>query len=293
MSKSIDRLVDNLPSSGLTVRVLGLLDFAAPGQWQNTIGFDNMIRSVSGESDAVIVANIRARALELYNDSSQGYQRAISVYQLVDNAGGKAGLSSMAQMLGEKFGILSSLTPKQDKAQTLDLALKLIFELVAFCNANGFPGDGISDFMSAVTSYKKENLIRLSAIVVFDGLIPLGPDYAAKLLDSLSGWSPADLENNSMFQRLKGFIPGGDSPDSAFQFFSAATFAMNGYVGSFASAHGFTVGKVLDQLHGVIDFSEGKLDLLAAFLDVATNYVEHTGIQSVSRSLIERAVGEN
>ena len=102
MSKSIDRLVDNLPSSGLTVRVLGLLDFAAPGQWQNTIGFDNMIRSVSGESDAVIVANIRARALELYNDSSQGYQRAISVYQLVDSAGGKVGLSSMAHMLGEK-----------------------------------------------------------------------------------------------------------------------------------------------------------------------------------------------
>ena len=94
-----------------------------------------------------------------------------------------------------------------------------------------------------------------------------------------------------MFQRLKGFIPVAISLDSAFQFFSAATVAMNGYVGSFASARGITVGKVLDQLHGVIDFSEGKLDLLPAFLDLATNYVEHTGIQSVSRSLIERAVG--
>lgn len=295
MSKSIDQLVDNLPTSGLTVRVLGMLDFVAPGQWQNTTGFDNMIRAVTGENDPAMVAQIRARALDLYNDSSQGYQRAISVYQMVDSAGGKVGLSSMAHMLGEKVGFLSflsTLTPKEDKAQTLDLALKLIAELVAFCNANGFPGDSISDFMSAVSSYEKENLIRLSAIVVFDGLIPLGPDYAAKLMDSLAGWSAADLEKNAMFQRIKGLIPGGDSSESAFQFFSKATTAMNGYVGSFASDRGITVDKILDQMRGVIDFSEGKLDLVAAFLDVSTNYVEHTGIQSVSRSLIERAVGE-
>jgi hypothetical protein len=45
-------------------------------------------------------------------------------------------------------------------------------------------------------------------------------------------------------------------------------------------------------MRGVIDFSESKLDYLAAFLDISTNYMEHTGIQSVSRSLIERAVGE-
>jgi hypothetical protein len=45
-------------------------------------------------------------------------------------------------------------------------------------------------------------------------------------------------------------------------------------------------------MRGVIDFSEGKFDLLAAFLDISTNYMEHTGIQSVSRSLIQRAVGE-
>lgn len=295
MSDSIDRLVDNLPTSGMTVRALGLLDFVAPGQWQNITGFDNTIRYVTGEQDADTVARIRARALELYNDSSQGYQRAISIYQMVDRAGGKIGLASMAHMLGEKVGLLnflSKLTPKEDKAQAIDLGLKLVAEMVAFCYANGFPGDGIGDFMGAVSSYEKENLIRLSAIVVFDGLIPLGPDYGAKLMDSASGWSPADLENNALFQRVKGLIPGGGSTDAAFQFVNTGLGAMKDYVGGFANARGITLDGVLGQMRGVIDFSEGKLDLLAAFLDISTSYMEHTGIQSVSRSLIERAVGE-
>ena len=295
MSESIDQLVDKLPTSGMTVRALGLLDFVAPGQWQNITGFDNTIRYVTGEQDAEVVARIRARALTLYGDSSQGYQRAVSIFQMVDNAGGKIGLASMAHMLGEKVGLLSflsNITPKEDKAQTIDLGLKLVAEMVSFCYANGFPGDGIGDFMGAVSSYEKENLIRLSAIVAFDGLIPLGPDYGAKLMDSASGWSPSDLENNALFQRIKALIPGGGATDAAFQFVNSGLGAMNQYVASFAGARGITLDGVLGQLRGVIDFSEGKLDLLAAFLDVSTSYMEHTGIQSVSRSLIERAVGE-
>ena len=295
MSESIDQLVDKLPTSGMTVRALGLLDFVAPGQWQNITGFDNTIRYVTGEQDAEMVARIRARALTLYGDSSQGYQRAVSIFQMVDSAGGKIGLASMAHMLGEKVGMLSflsNITPKEDKAQTIDLGLKLVAEMVSFCYANGFPGDGIGDFMGAVSSYEKENLIRLSAIVAFDGLIPLGPDYGAKLMDSASGWSPSDLENNALFQRIKGLIPGGGATDAAFQFVNNGLGAMNQYIGGFAGARGITLDGVLGQMRGVIDFSEGKLDLLAAFLDVSTSYMEHTGIQSVSRSLIERAVGE-
>lgn len=295
MSDGIDQLVDKLPTGGITVRALGLLDFVAPGQWQNISGFDNTIRYVTGETDADTVARIRARALALYGDSSQGYQRAVSIYQMVDSAGGKIGLASMAHMLGEKVGMLSflsSLTPKQDKAQTVDLGLKLVAEMVGFCYANGFPGDGIADFMGAVGSYEKENLIRLSAIVVFDGLIPLGPEYGAKLMDAAAGWSPAEMENNALFQRIKGLIPGGGATDEAFQFVNSGLGAMKGYVGGFAASRGITLDAVLSHLRGVIDFSEGKLELLGAFLDVSTNYMEHTGIQSVSRSLIERAVGE-
>jgi len=35
------------------------------------------------------------------------------------------------------------ITPKADKAQTIDLSLKLVAELVAFCQINGIPGDSI------------------------------------------------------------------------------------------------------------------------------------------------------
>ncbi len=45
-------------------------------------------------------------------------------------------------------------------------------------------------------------------------------------------------------------------------------------------------------MQGVIDFSEGKLEVLGALLDMSINYMEHTGSQSVVRSLIERAVSE-
>ena len=43
MSKSIFELVDELPTGGLTVMSLNALDFVIPGQWQNTVGFDNTI----------------------------------------------------------------------------------------------------------------------------------------------------------------------------------------------------------------------------------------------------------
>lgn len=289
MSTSIDRLVDELPSSNMTTRALGALDFIAPGQWQNVTGFDNMIRHVTGEQDAGIIQSVRDRALQLYGDSSQGYQRAIQLYQLVDSADSKVGWAAAAHKLGEKVGLLSflsKLTPKEDTAQTFDLALKIALECSAFCYANGFPGDSISDFLAALKAYEKENLIRMAGIVTFDGLIPLGPDYAGRLSETIANFNPSDIEDNAIFQRVKGLLPGGAA------FVGNAVSAASGYVGEFAGRYGVTLDSVLGRLNGFVDFSESRLDYLAAFLDVSTNYMEHTGIQSVSRSLIERAVGE-
>ncbi|HEY3440333.1 MAG TPA: hypothetical protein VGK29_06260 [Paludibaculum sp.] len=164
MGKPIDQLVDSLPTSGLTVRALGLLDYIAPGQWQNVTGFDNTIQLVTGESDPGLVAQIRNRALQLYGDTSQGYQRAISIYQSVETADAALGAAAMAHRIGEKISFLSFLdkvTPPQENSQALNLAMKLVAESVGFCYTNGFPGDGIGDFMAAVGAYEKENLIRL------------------------------------------------------------------------------------------------------------------------------------
>jgi hypothetical protein len=45
-------------------------------------------------------------------------------------------------------------------------------------------------------------------------------------------------------------------------------------------------------LSGFLEFADDKLDYVAAFLDVSTNYYEHTGTQTLARRLIERALAE-
>ena len=295
MAKSINELIDGLPTEGLTVRALNLLDHFTPGQWENTVGFDNMIQAVTGERDPDMVGRIRAHALELYNNTEQGYQRAVSIYQTVDNVDAALGAAALAHKIGEKINFLSflrSVTPRQDKAQAIDLAMKLIAESVSFCYANGLPGDGIGDFVSAVESFEKENLIRMSAIIVFNGLIPLGPEFAGKLVEEVRKLDVSDMENSRFFQAAKGLLPGGGSAGEALAFMKNGIGSMESYVGGFADKHGITLGGVLGQMKGFIDFTEDKLDYLAAFLDMSTNYMTHTGVQSVGRTLIARAVGE-
>jgi len=295
MSKAIDELIDGLPTEGLTVRALNLLDHITPGEWQNTVGFDNMIQQVTGEQDPDMVGRIRAHALELYNDDSQGYQRAVSIYQKVDDVDAALGAAALAHKIGEKINFLSFLdrvTPRQDKAQAIDLALKLIAESVSFCYINGLPGDGIGDFVSAVEAYEKENLIRMSAIITFNGLIPLGPEFATKLVTEVQNLDVSDIENNRLFQAAKDLLPGNGVAGDALAFINNGIGSLESYVGGFADKHGVTLDGVLGEMKGFVDFTEDKLDYLAAFLDMSTNYMTHTGVQSVGRSLISRAVGE-
>jgi hypothetical protein len=58
VSKSIFELVDELPTSNLTVSMLKALDFVAPGEWENTVGFVNTIKTVTGETDEDLIQQI-------------------------------------------------------------------------------------------------------------------------------------------------------------------------------------------------------------------------------------------
>ena len=55
---------------------------------------------------------------------------------------------------------------------------------------------------------------------------------------------------------------------------------------------GLTPQSIFDSIGGFIEFSDDKLDFVAAFLDQSTNYFSHTGTQSVARKLILRAAEE-
>ncbi|MBW4480641.1 MAG: hypothetical protein KME54_28310 [Tolypothrix brevis GSE-NOS-MK-07-07A] len=294
MSKSIFELVDELPTGGLTVSLLNSLDFVAPGEWHNVVGFVNTIKTVTGETDEDLIQQIGERAIYLYNDRSQGYQRAMWLYQTVDTTDKALGAAALANKVGESIpmlGFLNKVTPKPDKAQTIDLTLKLVTELVAFCQINGIPGDSIGDFVASLGEYSGESLIRMVALVCVDGLIPLGPDFISKALSTISQTSPQELEQNSTFNNIKDSIPGNNS-SSKLNFIGESFDSVKGWMGNLVASHNLTPQTVVANLQSFTQIADDKLDYLAAFLDVSTNYYEHTGTQTLARRLIERAIAE-
>jgi hypothetical protein len=294
VSKPIFELVDELPTNNLTVSMLRALDFVAPGEWQNTVGFVNTIKQVTGEEDESLIQAIGERAIYLFNDRSQGYQRGLWLYQTVDRTDKALGAAALANKVGEKiplFGFFSNITPKADKAQTIDLSLKLVAELLAFCSINGIPGDSIGDFVASLGEYSGESLMRMVALVCVDGLIPLGPDFINQVLSWLNRASPQELEQNSTFQNMRDAIPGNDSA-SKLGFIGESFSSVTGWMSGLVNSQGLTPQKVAHNLQSFMEFSDDKLDYLAAFIDVSTNYYEHTGTQTLARRLIERAVAE-
>ena len=294
MSKSIIELVDGLSTNNMTVSMLRSLDFVIPGQWNNLVGFENTIRTVTGETDENIIQQVGERAIYLYNDRSQGYQRAMWLYQTVDRTDKALGAAALANKVGEKIpllGFLNKVTPKADKAQTIDLTLKLVVELLAFCQINGIPGDSIGDFVASLSDYSGESLMRMVALVCVDGLIPFGPDFIQKALATLDRTSPQELEQNSTFQNISSDIPGNNSA-TKLNFIGESFNSVTGWMSDLVVSRGLTPQKVVSHLQGFIEVADDKLDYLAAFLDVSTNYYEHTGTQTLARRLIERAVAE-
>ncbi|MBF2028355.1 MAG: hypothetical protein IGS48_16575 [Oscillatoriales cyanobacterium C42_A2020_001] len=293
MSKPIFKEVDDLPTGGLTVTALKSLDFLIPGQWQNLTGFDNTIRAVTGETDEALIQQIGERAVALYNDKSQGYQRALWLYETVESGSGLLGAAALANRIGQDsfLGFLKNITPKPEKAQSIDLCVKLVTELVAFCQINGIPGDSIGDFLAALGDYSGESLMRMAALVSFDGVIPLGPEFANKALSIFDSTSPQELEGNQTYKSVQELIPGGGSSEKK-GFITKSFDSTKNWMQSFVSAKNVTREGLLSRLKGFIDFTDDKADYVGALLDMNVKYYRHTGLQTLARRLVERAVAE-
>ena len=120
--KPFYEIVDELPTDGITVKMLNALDFVAPGQWKNITGFTNTVRIVSGEKDEQLIQKIGERAIALFNDKKQGYQRALWIYQSVDSVDTTLAKAALANKIGGRFRLLSflnRLTPAADTVQTI------------------------------------------------------------------------------------------------------------------------------------------------------------------------------
>ena len=294
MAKTIFELVDDLPEKSMTTRLLGALDWVVPGEWKNVVGFEKTIKEVTGETDQEWIQKIGERAIQLYNDKTQGYQRAQWLYEKVDSAQGIAGAAALVDKIGENVGFLSFLrwlTPKADTTQTIDVSLKLIVEIIAFCKLNGIPGEGIGDFVESLADYRHEALMRMATLVCMDGIVPLGPDFVSVSMSSLQSLGASKLEENKRFQQIQSIIPGKNTTEQL-SYITRGIDAVQGWVGSFISSKSLGVDKIVGSLSGFAAGMDGKLDYVAAFTDIVTDYFEHTGTQTVARSLISRSASE-
>lgn len=294
MSKTIYQLVDNLPAKSLTTRMLGALDWVVPGEWQNVVGFENTIKHVTGETDQARIQKIGERAIALYNDKTQGYQTAVWLYQTVDSVQGLGGFASFVNKIGESvgfLGFLKKITPEADTTQAVDFGVKLVTEIVAFCKINGIPGDRITDFVESLADMRQEALMRMAALITVDGVLPLGPDFMDKALGLIDKSGVSGLADNKAFSAISALIP-GDNPAKQMGFIKEGIGGVQGWMKGFVQQKQLTPDSITARLRGTLGGMESKGDWLAAAADMTTNYYEHTGIQSVARSLISRAAAE-
>jgi hypothetical protein len=292
--KPLYKELEELPDSGLTVTVLNALDWIVPGEWENVTSFEEMITKTTDEDDEDVVQAIGEKAMELYSDSNEGYQRAVQIFSMVDSIDKVAGAAALANKVGSKFsflGVLEKFTPKADTTQTIDAAVKFVAELAAFCYCNGIPGDSVGDFASSLIAYGKEDIMRIAAWVALDCAIPLGPDFLQKMMSSIQSISSGELSNNSMFQKIASYLP-GNSLDAKRELIATNLSSSGDFLNNFATERGVEQQTVYDRIMPYLETADNSLDYVAAILDIYTNYYEHTGIQTVARRVITRAYQE-
>lgn len=289
MAESIVDLVDNLPSNNMTVKVLKALNYIVPGEWENVVGFDNTIGKITGETKPKKIKKIREKAIELYDDKKNGYQTAIWLYQTLDSTDKAVGAAALADKVGDTFSFipfLKQLTPKADTLQSIDLKLKLVAELIAYCKLNGLTLSPQKFAASLKENYQNEALMRMVALVCIDGVLPLGANFVSKIENDIT--QRENLENNPAFSAVTQLIPSSDKKS----FINESFLAVENWMNNLTNSVGLNRESISSHLSNFIQIADDKLDYLAAFLDTSTNYFEHTGIQTVARKLIKQAYQE-
>jgi hypothetical protein len=284
-----------LPDDGLTVTALRALDFAVPGAWDNPRDFDAMLAEVSGISHPNVLAQIRSRAMAMDVANTGRTAEAMRIYEMVDTvdqaAAGVALAGKVTSMFGS-LGFLEKYTPKPETTQCVDAGAKLLAELCAFSVLHGMPSatpDGIAKFTGALADYGRYDLMRITAWVVYDGIVPLGPDFLSRILDVFKSTASNSLvSDNPVFSGLSDRVPGNDATEKR-AFVLDTLNATGDWLGRFVTERGLSHDTVMAQLKGVLSFADGGADYVAAAIDASTAYVSHTGTQTVARALAKSA----
>ncbi len=290
MSDRIHVRIHQLPERSVTTVALHALDFVVPGEWTNITDFRQLVHEVTGATDEELQNAIARTAISLY-DEDDSYQTAMQIFELVDSVDQLASAMAAANKFGENFdfaGILEEYTPKADTVQAIDAGLKLIAEVVAYFYLHGWPDDGVMGFVDQLADYGAAEKMRLVAWITFDGLVPLGPDFLQLITEALDEWTSDEMGNNKMYQAIEAYIP-GDGDGEKLGFIQEALAAAQTWITDFVEENDITQEKVVAQVQDVLSSADNGLDFLAAALDATTNYYEHTGTQTVARTVIWRA----
>ena len=284
--------LSELPNRSLTTMTLSALDFVIPGSFVNATSLPDLVKEVTGEARQGRLEAMTNHVEELYAESS-GAQRAVYLYKLTDRTDKAIAAASVAHKVGEKFStlsFLSNMTPKSDTIQAVDLCMKLTCEALAYLSLKGLSKESVTEWAESVNNQKNnhnEAALRLAAIIAIDGLIPLGPDFLAKISTQISkGEMP--WSDNALFKKVAEYIPGGGLDEKG-GFVADLFNKVSAPLDSFISRTGLSKDKVVGSLKTITDMSDDKLDYVAAFFDASTSFVSHTGIQTVARRLTEQS----
>jgi hypothetical protein len=293
MSTILERL-DRLPKRNLTVLALKGIGTLVPGGWRNLTSADELIADVLGSNDPTLIAQVRARADDLSRARHEGYMRAMSLYDAVNRSQKAAGgLRVLANVAGALPLVkqMAKIVPASDTLQAVDLSLKVAAELLAFTQVNGLPGDSFGEFAASLSEYAGEASVRMAALVCFDALLPLGDQALQRLDDLLSQVGPGQLRELPAYAGMASLIPGrGDVAHLSFLRQGVDTWL--GWAGGFVGGLGLTGQKAVRALEGTLGPWQGSFEQFASFLDAFTDTYQHTGVQVISRRLVERAAAE-
>lgn len=290
----LHQALSGLPTNNLTVKLLRTSSSLTGAEWENITDLEQMIRQVTGESDQKLIQTIGDRALKLFIEPGERYQRAMRVYRLVDSLDKLVGAGVFMDQIGQRVSFLKfldKLVPKDEKLQAIDAGAKLLAELVAFTAINGLPGDSVNDFARSLVNAAHEDRVRIATWVAVEGVLPFGPDFLQIVERQISSVNPAEMQRSSLFQKVSEAIP-GSSPEQRKNLILRTLSESSGWIGNLVSSRGLTRELVGQKLGSIVDIGDKGLDLVAAAVDAGTNYFEHTGTQSVARQIIKRAYGE-
>lgn len=296
MSTILDALGE-LETSSITVSVLEALDTVVPGEWQNCTDFDEMIPVVIGHDQQGIIDDVRNRAIALIDDSDRDYEMALWLFQKIDTMDKVAAGATVASKVTDLFGgldFVKQFTPKPETTQALDAGLKLIAELMAFGFLKGLPEltfEEIALFVIELQKYGKADLMRIAAWIIIDGMLPLGPNFMSKIVDTIENSATSEVAGHSIFDTISEYLP-GDDDEEKMSFVTQALRSTSEFIGKFIEEHNITDDLIQEKLGDVVDMVDGGSDYVAAALDASTNYFSHTGTQTVARSLIEEAYAQ-